>query len=83
MLATGQFNNLLPSDTVLLLVGMPAGVSAPAAPSPSELGWTGSLPHPSQFTAGADATLLNEQAKEVRTDTVAQGTGNAFVQGMG
>lgn len=42
-----------------------AGVAGPAAPSPSELGWTGSLPHPTQFTAGADAELLKEQAKEV------------------
>jgi hypothetical protein len=43
-----------------------AGVTAPPAPSPSELGWTGSLPHPTQYTPAGDAEQLKEQAKEVR-----------------
>lgn len=43
-----------------------AGVTAPPAPSPSELGWTGSLPHPTQYAAAADAELLKQQSKEVR-----------------
>jgi len=43
-----------------------AGVSAPPPPSPSELGWTGSLPHPMEWTAAADSELLKAQAKEVR-----------------
>lgn len=45
--------------------GPVAGVTPHAVPSPSELGWTGSLPHPMQYTAAADSALLKEQAKEV------------------
>lgn len=57
-----------PRSNPLLL---PAGVTAPPAPSPSELGWTGSLPHPTQYLPGGDAELLKEQAKEVRASRLA------------
>jgi hydroxylamine reductase (hybrid-cluster protein) len=50
-----------------------AGVTPKAVPSPSELGWTGSLPHPMQYTAAADSALLKEQSKEVRCSAVLVG----------